>query len=172
MGNIPNFPDYYITQDGKLFKNGKPVKLFFHKGYLRCKLHNSKGESKNVKIHRLVAEVYIPNPDNKPLVRHLNDNRLDNRVLNLAWGTDKDNRADALRNGRITNLKGKNNPMYGKNSFNNPNAKLTQKDLVLIEALVKQGYGARYIYNNYFSDVVCEATISRNIRETLKIRRK
>lgn len=168
MGNIPNFPDYYITRDGELFKKGKRIKPIFHKGYLRWILYNSKGERKNVKIHRLVAEVYIPNPENKPLVRHLNDNRFDNRVENLAWGTYEENRADALRNGKITDYKGKSNPMYGKSSFNNPNAKLTQKDLILIEALVKQGYGARYIYKNYFSDGVCEATISRKIRETLK----
>ena len=171
MGNIKGFPNYYITRDGQLFKNGSPVKVFFHHGYLRCMLHY-KNKKKNVKIHRLVAEAYIPNPENKPLVRHLNDNRLDNRVENLAWGTNTDNMVDAIRNGKRTDLKGKNNPMYGRSSFTNPNARLIKEDLLFIANLVELGYGARYIHQNYFSDVVCEATISRNIRETIKIRRK
>lgn len=162
MGNVPGFPNYYVTRDGQLFKDGKPCKLYFHKGYLRTMIHY-KGKKKNIKIHRLVAEIYIPNPENKPLVRHLNDDRFDNRVENLAWGTDLDNRNDALRNGKITDLKGKNNPMYGRSFHTNPNAKLSKDDLFHIEKLAKQGYSARYIHETYYSEVVCEATIHRNI---------
>lgn len=41
---------------------------------------------------------YIPNPNNYPIVRHLNDNPLDNRLANLAWGTQKDNVKDSIKN--------------------------------------------------------------------------
>ena len=50
-------------------------------------------------VHRLVAEAFIPNPENLPLVRHLNDVPGDNRLENLAWGTKRDNSYDAVRNG-------------------------------------------------------------------------
>lgn len=52
-------------------------------------------------VHRLVAEAFIPNPNNLPLVRHLDDNPRNNRVENLAWGTQTDNMQDCVRHGRL-----------------------------------------------------------------------
>lgn len=49
-------------------------------------------------IHRLMARIFIPNPEGYPLVRHLNDLPLDNRIENLAWGTPAMNVEDARRN--------------------------------------------------------------------------
>lgn len=54
---------------------------------------------RQVKVHRMVAEAFIPNPSGFPVVRHLNDDPTDNRVENLAWGTQSDNMRDAIRNG-------------------------------------------------------------------------
>lgn len=51
-------------------------------------------------IHRLVADAFIPNPHNYPVVRHLYDNPEYNEVEDLAWGTQRDNMYDAIRNGR------------------------------------------------------------------------
>jgi hypothetical protein len=51
-------------------------------------------------IHNIVAETFIPNPDRLPCVLHRNDNRLDNNVENLYWGTKSDNLFDAYRNGK------------------------------------------------------------------------
>lgn len=51
-------------------------------------------------VHVLVCEAFHgPQPADKPLVRHLNDQSLDNRAENLAWGTSAENIADAFRNG-------------------------------------------------------------------------
>ena len=50
-----------------------------------------KNTQKQVNIHRLVAESFIPNPDNKPYVDHINTDKLDNRACNLRWVTQKEN---------------------------------------------------------------------------------
>lgn len=52
-------------------------------------------------VSRLVAIAFIPNPNNLPLVRHLDDDPLNNHVDNLAWGTQTDNMQDCVRHGRL-----------------------------------------------------------------------
>lgn len=52
-------------------------------------------------VHRLVASAFIPNPNNLPIVRHLDDNPKNNRVDNLAWGTQTDNMRDCVTHGRL-----------------------------------------------------------------------
>ena len=59
-------------------------------GYYHVSLCKN-GEMKDFNVHRLVALSYIPNLDNKPCVDHINGNRLDNRVENLRWCTNKEN---------------------------------------------------------------------------------
>ena len=52
-------------------------------------------------VHRLVAEAFVPNPNNLPIVRHLDDNPKNNHVDNLAWGTQTDNMRDCVKHGRL-----------------------------------------------------------------------
>ena len=59
-------------------------------GYPTVTLHGENGQ-KGHRIHRLVAEAFIPNPDNKPYIDHINTVRNDNRVENLRWCTQKEN---------------------------------------------------------------------------------
>lgn len=59
-------------------------------GYL-CVILCKEGKGTNKKIHRLVAEAFIPNPNNKPCIDHINTIRTDNRIENLRWCTQKEN---------------------------------------------------------------------------------
>lgn len=68
----------------------------------RCvTLYNLEGESKKYRVFGLVARHFIPNPNNLPLVRHLDDNPTNDKYTNLAWGTKSDNAKDAAKNGLL-----------------------------------------------------------------------
>lgn len=54
-------------------------------GYERVTLVDSFGREKIRKVHELVAEAFIPNPEGKKHVHHINGGKLDNRAVNLAW---------------------------------------------------------------------------------------
>lgn len=70
---------------------GKLLKLKETKyGYIQMLARNKK-ETKYLYIHRLVAETFIPNPENKPHVNHIDSNKKNNCVSNLEWVTPKEN---------------------------------------------------------------------------------
>jgi hypothetical protein len=83
---------YWISKDGLILRDGiKPLKPEYNeKGYQRVTL-SVNGKIKKYFVHRLIAETYIPNPNNLPFVNHLNHQRNDNRVDNLEWITTQDN---------------------------------------------------------------------------------
>ena len=95
---------YQITSDGKVqsLKNCKFLKplLSGPKGkeyYYVCLSKN--GVKKNHKIHRLVAEAFIPNPNNLPIVNHKDENKENNCVNNLEWVTQGENNKHAYKIG-------------------------------------------------------------------------
>lgn len=59
------------------------------------------GRGKRRSVHRLVATAFLPNVENKPIVRHLDDDPSNNSSTNLAWGTQTDNMQDCVRHGRL-----------------------------------------------------------------------
>lgn len=61
-------------------------------------------KGKNISVHRLVAQTFIANPDNLPVVNHLNHNYRDNRVANLEWCTYSANTRHAIAAGRMPHI--------------------------------------------------------------------
>lgn len=86
---IDGFPGYTITDDGKVisykFKQPRVMKTWYQKsGYENIKLCKN-NETYHFLIHRLVAQAFIPNPDNLPEVNHKDKNVKNNNVSNLEW---------------------------------------------------------------------------------------
>ena len=108
MKLIPNYPEYSVTPDGRVFSHKKPGgkgkgKILDYsykrelkpqknkKGYLQIILEHNTDRMRNTGIHRLVAETFIPNPHNYDTVNHINQDKTDNRVENLEWMSNADN---------------------------------------------------------------------------------
>lgn len=90
---------------------------------------SKQGKVKRYYVHRLVAEAFIPNPENKPTVNHINGNKLQSNVENLEWSTYSDNNQHAYNTG----LKASGEGQY--------KAKLTEED---VKKIKKQGKYTTY----------------------------
>lgn len=84
---------YKVTRDGKLYsvKSKRFIGHLNAYGYYRASLQVGKYKYKTFFIHRLVAEAYIPNPENKPYINHIDGNKTNNCVSNLEWCTPQEN---------------------------------------------------------------------------------
>ena len=148
FNNIDGFEGYYISKRGKLYskllstrnKDSKwrVVKPRLMKnGYLRVLLHIKGRVPKAFYIHRLVAMAWIPNPDNLPMVMHLDNDRSNNKVSNLRWGTQSDNMIQATNDGMMYKQHQKGWLCH--------NSKLTKKEFLEVIILIDLGYSNKEV---------------------------
>lgn len=105
MKKIEGFPNYFLTEDGDVisFKKDKGInwrKLkpgILNNGYLFVHLCKN-GKHFNKTIHRLVALTFVPNPEYKSCVNHIDGNKLNNHYTNLEWVTASENSKHAWNN--------------------------------------------------------------------------
>lgn len=120
---IPIATGYYVSNLGRIKSVKKDreriLKLSHTKdGYVKCGICIN-GCSCRFRVNRLVAEAFIPNPENKPTVNHLDGNKDNNRVDNLEWAT----RSEQMKHAYSLGLK---KPMWGTSQ---KRSKLSEEDV-------------------------------------------
>lgn len=103
--------NYVIYDNGMIFSKKRGIFLKIHsdkKGYQVVGL-TINGKQVTKRVHRLVANAFIPNPENKPQVNHIDKNKSNNDVSNLEWVTASENMIHALKDKK---RKKKNNKKY------------------------------------------------------------
>ena len=111
---IIGYTEYLIYEDGRVWskKSNKFLKpTTGGRGYKQVMLCNE-GKHKRHSIHRLIALHYIPNPQNKPCVDHINRIKTDNRLENLRWATVSENGQNTIK--QNNNTSGHKNISYSK----------------------------------------------------------
>jgi len=99
---IVGYSNYLIYPDGKVSSKRFPdryLKQGTRRGGYKYVTLCKDEKPKKYLVHRLVAEHYIPNPENKPLINHKNGIKTDNRIENLEWCTSSENNRHAHQMG-------------------------------------------------------------------------
>ena len=116
--SIRSNPKYSISSNGRVVNSRNKEKALQDTtdGYLKVDLYDN-GDRITKRVHRLVAEAFIPNPDNKPDINHKDGNKQNNAVDNLEWVTKSENMQHAYQTGLA-----KPHASYGMLGHKNPNA--------------------------------------------------
>lgn len=125
---------YYVTECGEIIgKRGWVLKPSTTSGYKEVKICEN-GEISYKGVHQLVAECYIPNPDNKPVVNHKDGNKLNCHRDNLEWSTYLENSTHAVQTG------------LQKTGVDHYNAELTESEVHAICKLLQNGLPVKQVF--------------------------
>jgi len=116
-------------------------------GYRRVQLRDRNGRYKGRLVHRLVAEAFIPNPENKPCINHIDGDKANNHIDNLEWCTYSENNKHAFRTG-LKVMEGHNAVAISKSrrgqrtSYGGSHgmSKLSENDVLQIRSIYEQGW--------------------------------
>lgn len=125
--NVTCNGNYMVSNTGRIRRVGsdKDHSTHYSKGYKTVDLYEN-GKRSTKKLHRLVAEEFVPNPESKPQVNHIDGNKLNNDASNLEWVTAKENVHHQWKTGL-----GK--PSYGMKGKHNPNGGRKGKPFRIVE---------------------------------------
>lgn len=148
--NIQNFSIYEISNFGNLRnkQNGKLLGGNNSQGlYKSVSIINNDGKRVSKQIHVLVARSFLPNPYDKPIVNHLDGNKLNNYLNNLEWSTYSENVQHAVKTGLLDNSNSNGSPLeiYQLDM----SGKIIQKFASVKEASTKTGISCRRIKNTF-----------------------
>lgn len=144
----PSSPNYGVTVDGKVYRlsSGRLMTQSLHgiPPYYCVRISHS-GSSKNVKVHLLVADAWLPNddPENKIQVNHIDGNKYNNHLSNLERVTPSQNQRHAIETG----LKGKGDELY--------NASVTDEEAHEICKHLVDGWRVKDIAEKYGTSIDC-----------------
>jgi hypothetical protein len=154
FGRLKALPRKIITKNGVIRCYKERIRDIYAKqtGYYGTPLNRDNGK-KYILVHRLVAETFIPNPDNKPEINHIDGNKMNNNFANLEWVTSKENHLHAQRIGLKKHWTG----------INNPNNKLTMNNVSRIRQLYSSGlYTQQNLADSYRIDQTTISDIVNN----------
>ncbi len=132
VSNKGQVKSFKYSSKGKDLKTQVVRKRPSDKGHLRVSLYMN-GNRKRILVHRLVAQMFIPNPNNYPQVNHKDGNKHNNHYKNLEWGTQSDNMLHSVH--VLKNPVPINHNVKGES---NPAAKLKYKQIEEIRRLGKE----------------------------------
>ena len=124
---VSNNSNYLVSNTGRVRRVGsdKDHSVRDSKGYLVTDLYQD-GKRSTARVHRLVAEEFVPNPDGKPEINHKDGNKRNNNASNLEWVTKKENSRHAWDNGLAK-------PSYGMLGKKNPHSGRKGKQFRIVE---------------------------------------
>lgn len=148
-------PQYMISNYGRV-KSIERTVCHFRKGRMVCRKYeskilriikdvyyrvglknNNKEQQKQYSIHRLIAMAFIPNPQNKPFVNHIDGNKHNNTIENLEWCTYRENLDHAIKSNLVP---------YGVRS---PKSKLKEDEVVVIKKYLSEGVTCKDIAKKF-----------------------
>lgn len=113
--SVSNYGEVRNNKTGRLMKPRKNEKGYLHIGL------TTNGKQKNMRVHRLVAQAFIPNSENKLQVNHIDFNRENNCVSNLEWVTNQENTQYSVCNRKLPGQRKKRNNKTGERNISHYN---------------------------------------------------